>query len=66
MLAQDDALGREHVLVGTQVERLGIGEDAVEIEDDRAQRHYVFGFFSFSPARIGTFNRFSEGGIGHS
>ena len=44
------------------VERLAVGDHAVEVEDDGPHRH----FFMRSPARMGIFNRFSAGGYGHS
>jgi hypothetical protein len=44
------------------MERLAVGDDAVEIEDDGAE-HY---FFIRSPARMGMSSRFSRGGYGHS
>ena len=66
VLGQRDAFARKHALEGAEMQRLAVREDAVEVEDDRSKRHYVFGRLSFSPARIGTFKRFSAGGYGHS
>jgi hypothetical protein len=48
------------------VQRLAVGDDAVEVEDDGAEGHYVLGRFMRSPARMGILSRFSDGGYGHS
>ncbi len=60
----------EH-LIDAQVQRLGVREHAVEIEDHRVWRHPAVPegeatSFVFSPARTGTWRRFSRGGIGQS
>ncbi len=78
----DDAFRLEHLLVGAQVQDFTIGDDAVEVEDDRLKRaqarplsriagrmgHGVatVALVARSPARIGTSRRFSFGGYGQS
>jgi len=48
-------------LEGLQVERLAVGDDAVEIEDHRLQSaHHAVG--SFSPAVTAILSRFEGGG----
>ena len=42
LLRQRDAGSGKHVLIDAQVDRLGIGEDAVEIEHDRGDRQVCF------------------------
>src|SRR6185295_11348316 len=74
-------LAREHdpffgqcLLKGFEVQRLAVGDDPVEIEDDRLERGgHAPGAFAagasggaFSPARIATLRRLAEGGYGHS
>ena len=49
-------LGEER-LVDPKVQRLAIGDHAIEVEDHALQRH-----FTFSPARIGTCRRLARGG----
>ena len=61
--AEIDAASAEHLLERAQVQFLGVGDDAVEVEDDRL-KHYFRG--AFSPARMATGNRFSFGGTGQS
>ena len=58
-----DAELAEDGLVREQVQRLGVGEHAVEVEDDGADVGHQR---IRSPAGIGTFRRFSRGGTGHS
>ena len=53
----------EHLLIRAQVQRLGVGEDAVEVEDDRRDH---LSRPSCSPARTGIGSRFSRGGTGQS
>ena len=60
---QREAELAEHGLVREQVQRLGVGEHAVEVEDDGADVGHQR---IRSPAAIGTFRRFSRGGTGHS
>ena len=36
LLGQPDAVRRQDLLVAAEVQRLGVGEHAVEVEDDRA------------------------------
>ena len=60
---EGDAGWREGLLEGGQVQRLGVGEHAVEIEHDGLQRTGVGRrHLTFSPARIATARRFSFGG----
>ncbi len=55
----------ERLLEGAEVQRLAVGDHAVEVEDDRLQggRHEPG---AFSPARISTFSRLDGGGNGQS
>ena len=70
---QRDAFLGQRLLKRLQVQRLAVGDDAVEVEDDGLQRGVTrrglrgsrFGG-AFSPARIGTLSRFAGGGYGHS
>jgi len=52
------AVPGQDVSKGAEMERLAVGDDAVEVEDDGAE-HY---FFIRSPARMGMSSRFSRGG----
>ena len=55
----------ERFLKSQEMQALGIRQDTVEIEDDRAgPAHLAAG--SRSPARMGAASRFSRGGTGHS
>ncbi len=54
------------VLEGAQVQAFGVGEHAVEIEDDRARVGHLAVPPSRSPAGIATASRFSRGGTGQS
>ncbi len=63
---QLDAVVGERLLERLQVQRLTVGDDAVEVEDDRLQRAGHSPGGAFSPARTATFNRFDGGGNGHS
>src|SRR5690349_13542324 len=65
-LREVDPLSCKHVTERPEVQRLAVGNDAVEVEDDGAEGHYVFGRFMRSPARMGILRRFSGGGYGHS
>ena len=61
---QLDALFAERLLKRLEVQRLAVGDDAVEVEDDGLKRSHDAG--TFSPARISTFSRFATGGSGHT
>ena len=60
-----DAFLGERLLKRLEVERLAVGDHAVEVEHDRLQRP-AHAPGAFSPARIATFSRFDGGGYGHS
>ena len=68
-LEHDPFLG-ERLLIRLQVQRLAVGNHAIEIENDRLQRggHAPEAFAAgasggaFSPARIATLSRFDGGG----
>ena len=53
----------EHFLIRAQVQRFGVDQHAVEVENDRRDH---FGRPSSSPARTGIARRFSRGGNGQS
>ena len=61
-LGQPDAVAREHALVGAEVQRFAVRDDAVEVEDDSRKPQCAASRRIFSPARIGIFKRFSGGG----
>ena len=68
--AQADVVIREDLAIRLEMKRLAVGDDAIEVEHNRAQ-HGSGAFphsFSFrrSPARIAAGRRFSGGGNGHS
>ena len=58
--AQLEANLAERSLKRSQMKWLAVGDDAIEVEDDRLQRRHETG--TFSPALIGTFSRFPGGG----
>ena len=59
--------GRQYLRQRREVARLRISQHAVEVEHDGSDhRADVGSLCSFSPARIGTFKRFSRGGYGQS
>ena len=77
-LAERHALAREHAPEPFEVQRLAVGDHAIEVEHDRGEEHrgpvaeeaarpreprY---FRSRSPDRIGAARRFSRGGYGQS
>ena len=73
VLEHDSFLG-ESLLKRLEVERLAVGNHAIEIEDDRLERggHAPDALpvgasaGAFSPARMAIFSRFDGGGYGHS
>ncbi len=64
-VGQRDACVGQHVLKRLQVERLAVGDDAVEVEHYGAQAA-LNSSTAASPARTGILSRFSRGGYGHS
>ncbi len=64
-LVERPAAEAEDVLKRPEVQALGVGEHAVEVEDDGAGRGHLAAARR-SPARIAAVSRFSRGGTGHS